>query len=174
VSVTAPTRGNDFATGAHWAIAGAAAVVVAGAILIAARRFPRWRATLYATATGCVQAFTTALTKSTASLVKDHALAALAHWEPYALVVTGLVGIVMSQSSYQAGELRASLPALTLTPPLVSILFALLLFSEHINTSAVALVLAFVSAAVAGAGVVSLGHSKLVDVAYAAGDEAAG
>jgi drug/metabolite transporter (DMT)-like permease len=172
VSVTTPSPGKDFATGAQWAVAGAIAVAVAGGILVLARRLPRWRATLYATATGCVQAFTTGLTKSTASLVKDHALAALSHWEPYALVVVGLVGIVMSQSSYQAGELRASLPALTLTPPLISILIGLFLFSEHINTSPVAIVLAVLSALVAGAGVVSLGHSTtLVEVAYATGDE---
>jgi drug/metabolite transporter (DMT)-like permease len=171
VSVAQPSRGNDFATGAHWAVAGAITVVVAGAILLAARRLPRWRPTLFATATGCVLAFTTALTKSAASLVKDHALAALTHWEPYALVVSGLVGLVMSQSSFQAGELRASLPALTLTPPVVSILFAIFLFSEHINTNAVALALAVASAVVAGAGVVSLGRSQLVEVAYVTGEE---
>src|SRR4051812_30743668 len=166
VAVTAPSRGNDVAPGTHWAVAGAVAFVVAGAILAAARRLPRWRATLYGTATGTVQAFTAALTKSAASLFKDHGFGALTHWEPYALVFTGLLGMVMAQSSYQAGELRASLPALTLTPPLVSVLFAVTVFSEDIGSGALTLIVALVSAGVAAAGVITLGHSELVEVAY--------
>ena len=171
LAVASPTRGRDFAPASRWWVAGVATVVVAGVALGVTRLVPHWRATLYATATGMVFAFSAAITKSAAALVKDHGIGALAHWEPYALAVVGVVSMVMSQSAFQAGELRASLPALTLVPPMGSLLFATTLFSEHVDTRALPLAVALVGAAVASVGVISLGHSRLVDVAYASGDD---
>ena len=45
-------------------------------------------------------------------------LHALAHWQPYVLVVWGIAGMVVGQSAFQAGALDVSLPTMTVVDPI--------------------------------------------------------
>src|SRR5205823_5866314 len=98
----------------------------------------------------------------------------LGHWELYALVALGGLSMVVAQSAFQAGNLRQSLPALTLVPPLVSLPIGRWVFGERLHASGPVAVLAGACAVVAAAGVVSLGRSPLAEAAYAAAPVPAG
>ena len=42
-------------------------------------------------------------------------------WQPYAVLVLGVTGLLLVQSAFEAGPLRMSLPALTAAQPLAGI-----------------------------------------------------
>jgi Na+/H+ antiporter NhaA len=55
------------------------------------------------------------------------------------MLVCAIAALVLSQSAFQATELRWSLPTLTIVEPLVAILIGQLLFAEHISLGALAI-----------------------------------
>jgi len=147
---------------------GGAALV---AVLVAAEARPAWKTTLFAVGTGIVHGVSAALTKTVASVVHHHPLNLLGHWETYALVVVGLGSMLLAQSAFQAGHLKASLPAITLLPPVVGLAIGAYVFGERINASSVGWALDVVGAAMAVAGVFALARSHLAEVAYAHGED---
>ncbi|HVW32477.1 MAG TPA: lysylphosphatidylglycerol synthase domain-containing protein, partial [Acidimicrobiia bacterium] len=72
------------------------------------------------------------------------------------------LGVVISQSAFQAGSLQASLPVLTITEPLVAAAIGLAAFHEHVATHGVRLVGLSVAVLVLAAGVIGLARSPLV------------
>ena len=56
----------------------------------------------------------------------------LVHWQPYALLMAGIGGMVIGQSAFQAGSLDASLPTMSVVDPIVSIVIGALAFGESI------------------------------------------
>ena len=71
-------------------------VVLAAALLAAGIRAPgNLRTGLYAAAAGLLFALLDALTKSAAVLFRNDGLAALGHWEPYALLAVGGTGLLL-------------------------------------------------------------------------------
>ena len=54
--------------------------------------------------------------------------------------ICAIAALVLSQSAFQAAELRWSLPTLTIVEPLVAILIGQVLFGEHISLNALAVV----------------------------------
>jgi hypothetical protein len=69
----------------------------------------------------------------------------LTHWELYGMITTGVLGMLLLQSALNAGQLISAQPGLTLTDPIVSILWGVLVFGERVRTGW------FVILAVAGA-----------------------
>ena len=55
---------------------------------------------------------------------------------PNTLAVACIVGLLLNQSAFQAGELRWSLPVLTVLEPIVAIIIGQVLFGEHIASAA--------------------------------------
>jgi hypothetical protein len=109
-------------SGQAWAmLLGFTSVGIAGLILLAQRGTPRARAFLLAAAAGINYGVTAALTKVCAHQLGSGPVRLLTHWEAYALVVFGLLGMLLAQSAFQAGSLDASLPMLTVVDPVVSI-----------------------------------------------------
>lgn len=49
------------------------------------------------------------------------------HWPLYALVVTGILGAVLTQAAFNVGPLSASQPALLIVDPLASIILGVLI-----------------------------------------------
>jgi hypothetical protein len=81
------------------------------------------------------RAVTGAVTETTGHLL-DHGLEhVLTNWAPYALIVATVAGLVLNQSAFQAGELRWSLPVITILEPLVAIAIGEFMFGEHIANS---------------------------------------
>jgi drug/metabolite transporter (DMT)-like permease len=55
-------------------------------------------------------------------------------WQLYAMVAAGIGGMFLLQSAVNAGRLVAAQPGLTLTDPIVSILWGVLVFGEQVRT----------------------------------------
>ena len=114
---------------------GLVAVVLGVACVVIGRRLPHGRgAALVGVAVGLTYACTAALIKSCSNIVLDHGpRALLTSWQLYAVLLAGVAGLVLSQLAFQAGPLRASLPAIATVDPLVSILLGVLAYDEHLR-----------------------------------------
>ncbi|GLX49642.1 hypothetical protein Shyhy01_25920 [Streptomyces hygroscopicus subsp. hygroscopicus] len=121
----------------------------------------RVRAGVYAAAAGLLFALLDALTKSAAGLFRDRGPAALGHWEPYALILVGGAGLLLAQSSFQAGSLAISLPLIDTIEPISAVLIGAAVFHERLATSGY-LAVQILGAALAVTGIVILDKSPLV------------
>ncbi|NUR27653.1 MAG: DMT family transporter [Catenulispora sp.] len=136
-------------------------VALAAGVLAVGVHAPRIiRTGLYAAAAGLLFALLDALTKGAAGLFRDQGVAALGHWEPWALVAVGGAGLLLVQSAYQAGPLAVSLPVIDTVEPVGSVLMGAAVFHEPLATSW-ELVVQVVGGALAIAGIVILSRSSL-------------
>jgi drug/metabolite transporter (DMT)-like permease len=55
----------------------------------------------------------------------------LSSWQLYAMAATGVLGMFLTQSALNAGRLIAAQPGLTLTDPIISVLWGVLVFGEQ-------------------------------------------
>ena len=85
----------------------------------------------------------------------------LAHWQPWALIVLGIAGVLLSASAYQAGALRTSLPIMDTLEPVSAVLIGTAVFGERLASSPGGLAVQLCAAATAVAGIVVLGRSPL-------------
>src|SRR5262249_30757762 len=128
----APSGGRSDASMSEWIVVAVAVCGAAGILIGAARgAAPARRAMLLGFAAGTLSALTPALTQSSVGPLGVGL--ALAHWQPYALIATGAVLLLVSQSAFNAGHLVAALPALTVTTPVVSCVVGIALFGEHFD-----------------------------------------
>jgi drug/metabolite transporter (DMT)-like permease len=106
----------------HWLVLGIVAGLAVLLVGAAKRLTPSREATLLALAAGLLYGLQDALTRTTGQLVSDEGIGALTlHWQPYAVAVIGLTGLVLVQSAFETAPLRMSLPALTAAQPLAGI-----------------------------------------------------
>jgi drug/metabolite transporter (DMT)-like permease len=150
------------APGYRWAIGGAA---VLGAVAVMVGRALRSRgvvrAALLGVATGSVFGLTAAFTTGMSESVTHGPLRLLTAWQTWAMIGCGLLGMFLLQNALQAGSLLVVQPGLTLTDPLVSILWGVLVFDEHVHTGP------WLVSEIAGAllivlGTIRLSHSPLI------------
>jgi drug/metabolite transporter (DMT)-like permease len=162
--LASPAQGEGDVSNAKWAVMFGSIVPVVAVLIIAARGTPgRRRATQLAAAAGLIYGLTAALTKASANLLENGGVHyVLTTWEPYALLAGGLVGMLVSQSAFQAGPLDASLPVLTTVDPVVSIIIGAFAFGESIATGPVVTPLELLGLAVMIVGVFSLTASEAV------------
>ncbi|MGW3357177.1 DMT family transporter [Streptomyces bungoensis] len=121
----------------------------------------RVRAGVYAAAAGLLFALLDALTKSASGLFRDQGLGALGHWEPYALLLVGGAGLLLAQSSFQAGSLAVGLPLIDTVEPIGAVLIGAAVFHERLATAG-HLAVQILGAALAVTGIVVLDRSPLV------------
>ena len=93
-----------------------------------------------------------------------------AHWPLYALVVTGILGAVLTQAAFNAGPLSASQPALLIVDPLASIILGVLIFGEQLDGTVPALVGALFAILVMCVGVVLMSRWAPPSIEPIAGD----
>lgn len=137
------------------------AFLVAGLLLLGLRAPGRVRTGAYAAAAALFFALLDALTKSSADLFRDEGLAALHRWEPYALIAVGGTGLLLAQSSFQAGSLAISLPIIDTLEPIGAVLIGSALFHEPLAASG-HLVIQVLGAMLAVTGIVVLDKSPMV------------
>ncbi|MFB9836197.1 DMT family transporter [Actinoallomurus acaciae] len=159
--VLPPSVGSAAPGLGHW-VPLLAVVAFLVAILIPAgiRASAHARTILYAAAAGLLFALLDALTKSAADLFRADGPAALARWEPYALVVVGGAGVLLAQSSFQSGSLAISLPVIDTLEPVGAVLIGATVFHEPLATSW-ALAVQVLGGILAVAGIVILDNSAL-------------
>lgn len=166
IAVSQPGPGFPRGSALGWTLLGALTLASVGVLVVVARERRHWRALCLGIAAGLVGGVLSALIERTAHRL-DHGIAhTLTSWSPYALIACAILGLVLTQSAYQAGDIRLSLPALTVTEPIAAILIGQLLFGERISMTALAVV-----GEVAGLGMMALG---VFGLGQAAGVAAAG
>lgn len=119
------------------AVAGIVALVIGGGSVLAARALPRGRgAALMGVTVGLIYAFTAALLKSCSNVMTEHGPVGLVtSWQLYLLLLLGASGLVLSQLTFQAGPLTASLPAIATIDPLVSVALGAGLYDERLRST---------------------------------------
>ncbi len=137
LAAASPTTGLALASARSWLVLAAWLVpVVVGAVVVARCGAGAARARRLALAGGLLAATTAALVKQTVAAAADGRASVLSSWSPYAFIVVTAVGVVVSQSAFQAGELRASLPVLSVVEPVASIAIGVTVFRERLAASA--------------------------------------
>lgn len=79
-------------------------------------------------------------------------------WEPYAVIVLGVTGLVLVQSAFEAAPLRSSLPALTAAQPLAGIACGVGFLGDQLRTDTGALAWEAAGLAAIVVGIVLLGR----------------
>lgn len=91
------------------------------------------RAAAFGVAAGCQFGLTAAFMKGAMSREDEGLTAVFAAWQLYAMVAAGILAMFLLQSALHAGNLLAAQPGLTLSDPLVAILWGSLAFAEHVR-----------------------------------------
>ena len=131
-----------------------------------------WRSAWFGASAAISFAMTAAFTKSTTTLFSHGVVQVFTHWEPYAIAVGGLVGLVLTQNSFHAGPIAASQATLTTVDPIVSIIIGVGLFGDVLRGGPASLALEALALVVMSVGLVVLSESPLI--AGAEADEALG
>ena len=83
------------------------------------------------------------------------------HWEPYALAVSSISGLVLSQSAFQTGSLAAAVSAEQVLQPLTGVALGMGLLGEHLDISGtVPFLLLLLSLVLMVWGVLALAHAE--------------
>lgn len=142
----------------HWLVIG---VVVGLALLLTAfakRSRSGVSPALLAVAAGLLYGLQDALTRVSGQLLSDGGWAALVTgWQPYAVLVLGVTGLILVQSAFETGPLRMSLPALTAAQPLAGIACGIGFMGDQVRTDTGALAWQAAGLAAIVAGIVLLG-----------------
>jgi drug/metabolite transporter (DMT)-like permease len=155
-----------------WLTAIGVNLAAAAALVAVGRRGPAGRgrtdkkgsarqAAVLGVAAGSVFGLTAALMKGMTGTFAGGIGAVLTHWQLYGMIATGVLGMFLLQSALNAGQLIAAQPGLTLSDPIVSILWGVLVFGEQVRTGWF-VVLAAAGALVLAAAVVVLARSPLL------------
>ena len=83
-------------------------------------------------------------------------------WQLYAMVATGALGMFLVQSALNAGRLIAAQPGLTLSDPIISILWGVLAFHEKVRGGLFPLLFASLSTLLLAGAVFALARSPLL------------
>ncbi len=140
-------------------LAAALAAVTLVLVLVAHRARGRSRAIALAAAAGVLFGASAPLLRLVATRVDDPLLA-LTSWPLPVLIGTGLVGFLLSQNAFQAGELPGPLAMLTIVEPYVAVLVGLVLLHEKLSTRPVDVVLLVLSTVAVTAGVIIVTRSR--------------
>lgn len=92
------------------------------------------QAAVLAVAAGATFGLTAALMKGMTSTFSRGMTVLLTSWQLYAMIVAGAGAMFLVQSAMNAGRLVAAQPGLTLSDPVVSILWGVFVFHEQVRT----------------------------------------
>src|SRR5713101_5526356 len=164
VQVGSPEGAGSTASALSWLLVGGLVAGLAlGFLLFARNAPPSRRALLLGLATGTIYSFTAVLTKATVDLIDHDVVGVLSHWQLYALLAVSAVGLLVNQSAFQAGHVAASLPAIAVMNPVLSGVFGITMFGEHLDAHGVLpMCVTVVSIAAMLVGTLSLARSPLV------------
>ena len=126
----------SFGSFTYWPAAAGVGLLAYGLVQAGRRRPGDQRAMLTGIAAGLVFGISDALTRRTMQLLSAHTLAALfTSWPVYCLVAAGFVGILLLESAFNAGPLRASLPGIAAAEPVSGIVLGMVVFADPVFVS---------------------------------------
>jgi drug/metabolite transporter (DMT)-like permease len=156
-----PKGGHPGPTGGAWL----PALVTFGGLtaattLLASRGSPPKRGALYASASGIVAAILATFLKSATDVLGDNGVVAVfENWALYALVLTVVVEIVLTQAALHYGPLAVSQPLMVIVNPFVSIILGIWLYGEHFQGGAWKVAVGAIGFAIMMVGVVFLART---------------
>jgi hypothetical protein len=163
MEVASPGAGHPHAPASAWVLLTAAIVTACVVMALFARGgSPARKAFLLAAASGTAFGYVAALTERTGHLLDGGVVHVLVTWAPYALLAGGAATLLLTQSAFNAGELRLSLPTLTIAQPLVAIAIGIGVFGEHVASRGAAPFLEALGLLLITAGVFGLGRSPVI------------
>jgi hypothetical protein len=136
LSLVAPTKGVNVAPTRSWLIAApsiAAFVLLCAALARSATGTNR--AVYLGLAAGTLFGTSAVLTKAFVHYLSGGIFNWVPHWEPYALAVSSITGLVMAQSAFQTGALAAAIGAEQVMQPLSGVALGVGLLDEHLGIS---------------------------------------
>jgi drug/metabolite transporter (DMT)-like permease len=160
-----PTEGKDFASTSAWLLALAILGPIMVVLVVAAMRTRSTRrAVLLALATSVLYAITAVNTKSAVKELSEGIDVLLTSWEPYVGAAAAILGLLLNQSAFQAGELGASLPTLTAVEPIIGSVLGVLMLHEELRANGpLAWTAVAASAVVVVIAIVVLAHAAARD-----------
>ncbi len=156
--VSLSPRGGSAAqvTGIEWVLGIAVSVaVIAGLVGRGRRHRGQGRAAYFGAATGAAFGLTAALMTAMSEVFARNFAAIFTTWQTYAMVATGALAMYLLQNALQAGTLVAAQPGITLSNPVVSITWGVILFHERVNVGPL------LAGAIVGAGLIWWGTMRL-------------
>ena len=166
----APTGGAQTAPWRDW-IAPCLPVfaVIVACIALARAATPARRAMYLGIAAGASFGISAVLTKAFVHYLGQGPVAWVPHWEPYALAVCSIGGLVCSQSEFQTGALPAAIGAEQVMQPTIGVVLGAVLLNEQLSASGKLDFAVVVIAVIAMAfGVVGVTRAEYGDIAEAA------
>jgi hypothetical protein len=165
LGVAAPSeQSSGLADREDWVITGLCMGAALAALLwYGLRRVDRRRAASLALAAGLGDAFMAVLTKAFAHVTEGTWTAVLASWVPYALCVAGLAAMLLTQTAYQSGMPKVSLPLITVTEPLISCGIGVALFGEALRLDGIRGPVVVAAVLVMSAGLVYLSRFSVAE-----------
>jgi drug/metabolite transporter (DMT)-like permease len=136
IAAAQPGPGHPRGSTLGWILLAAISAAMVAALIALSQGPPERRSLALGAATGIVLGVTSAITERTSHRLGISLGFALRDWSPYVLLVASIGGLVLNQSAFQAGDLKWSLPAITVLEPLVAILIGQALFHEHVDGDA--------------------------------------
>jgi hypothetical protein len=121
-----------------------------------------WRSAWFGAAAALCFALSAAFTKTATILFSYGFWHIFSHWEPYAIIVGGLAGLVFTQDAFHAGPITASQATLTIVDPIVSIVIGVGLFGDDLRGGIGAFSLDGVALAMMCVGLFVLSESPLI------------
>jgi drug/metabolite transporter (DMT)-like permease len=163
--VAAPSeQSSGLADWEDWIITGLCMGGALGLLLwYGLRQMDRRRAASLALAAGLGDAFMAVLTKAFAHVTEGSWVGVLTSWVPYALVVAGLAAMLLTQTAYQSGMPKVSLPLITVTEPLISCGIGVALFGEALRLDGIRGPVVVGAILVMGAGLVFLSRFSVAE-----------
>ena len=139
VAVGRPTEGVSVQPLTAWVrVLVPALALVAAVCLLGRREHGHRRALLLAVATGIMFGIQAALSKSVLTIGTGgglHLAAVVTSWELYALLLMSVASVALQQLAFQASDLSASQPAITVLTPLSGALCGVAIFGERLQTT---------------------------------------
>ncbi|MGD0456021.1 MAG: DMT family transporter [Solirubrobacteraceae bacterium] len=136
IAAAQPGPGHPRGSTLGWILLAATSAAMVAVLIALSDGSPQRRSLALGAATGIVLGVTSAITERTSHRLGVSLGFALSDWSPYVLAVVSIGGLVLNQSAFQAGDLKWSLPAITVLEPLVAILIGQALFHEHVDGGA--------------------------------------
>ena len=138
VLVGRPQPGAREVAGWEWvAVIALGLVVTAGAFAFAYRRSPQTQALTYGFTCGAIYGYLAVFAKVAVDvLARDGVWAMARSWQLWAVVATAVVGLVVQQYAFGAGDLALSLPASKVAEPIVALALGYTLLDEEFAVGA--------------------------------------
>jgi drug/metabolite transporter (DMT)-like permease len=134
--MVAPTQGIQVASNRSWLIAAPPIIgFVLAAVALARITSGSARAAFLGLAAGTLFGTSAVLTKAFVHYLGQGVLNWVPHWEPYALAVSSITGLVLAQSAFQTGGLAAAVSAEQVLQPLTGVALGVGLLDERLELS---------------------------------------